>query len=70
MPSSSHYTAHRIATFSLDVTVSYGADNETEDELNKACSKTTFGLNEMASSFFSGTSSSTAASSSPSPSSS
>ena len=64
MPPPSPYTAHHSATFSLDVTLSCDVDNETEDEINKACSKTTFGLSEMASSFFSGTSSSTAASSS------
>ncbi|VEU40221.1 unnamed protein product [Pseudo-nitzschia multistriata] len=58
--------AHRRVTFSLNVTLGYGADNKTEDALNRACSKSAFplSLNEMASSFFSGTSPAKAASSS------
>lgn len=45
----------------MNVTLGYGADNKTEEELNKACSKHTFGFTEMASSFFSGSSTSAAA---------
>ena len=51
----------RGTSFSLNVTLGYGADNKAEDELNKACSKHTFGFTEMASSFFSGSSTSAAA---------
>jgi hypothetical protein len=60
MPSSP-CTTQRGTSFSLNVTLGYGADNKTEEELNKACSKQTFGFSEMASCFFSGSSSSAAA---------
>ena len=61
MPSSP-CTTQRGTTFSLTVTLGYGADNNTKEELNKACSKQTLGLSEMASSSFSGSSPSAAAS--------
>jgi hypothetical protein len=53
----------RGTTFSLNVTLDYGADNKTEEELNKACPKESLSLSEMASSFFSGSLSSSAATS-------
>lgn len=39
-------------TFSLNVTLGYGADNKAEQELNKACPRQIFGLSDLASSFF------------------
>lgn len=54
MPSSP-CTNQRGTTFSLRVTLGYGADNKTGEKLNKACSQQTFGLSDMASSFFSNT---------------
>jgi hypothetical protein len=56
-------TSSTSTTFSLDVTLGYGANHKTEEQLNKACSQT-FNLSEMASSFFSGPSSNTSIASS------
>ena len=50
---SSSSTTQRRTTFALHVTLGYGSDNKTEEDLNKACSKQRIGLGEMASSFFS-----------------
>ena len=58
---------HIQSTFSLNITLGYGGNNRTEEELNNACSKhpfDPFGLSEIASSLFSGSSVSAAASSS------
>ena len=51
-------TNQRGTTFSLRVTLGYGTDNKTEENLNKACSKQTFGLSDIASNFFFGSASS------------
>ena len=58
-----HSTSSTSTTFSLDVTLGYGANHKTEEQLNKACSQT-FNLSELASSFFSGPSSNTSTASS------
>ena len=49
-------TSHHSTAFCLNITLGYGADNKTEEDLYKACLKQTSALSEMASSFFSGSS--------------